>query len=151
MKKVVDVVRELAEPVVQDHGCELWDVEFQKEAGQWFLRLYIDKDGGVGIDDCEAVSRALDPVLDQADPIETAYVFEVSSAGVDRALKRPRDFEKFLGHEVDVRLYMAKDGSKVWTGTLQGFQDGDVTILVGKNTMTFRKAEIAVVRLAVRF
>ena len=85
MSKITDIVTELARPVVQQAGCELWDVEYVKEAGQWFLRVYIDKDGGVSIDDCEAVSRALDPVLDERDPIETSYTFEVSSAGAERS------------------------------------------------------------------
>ena len=75
MSKITDIVTELARPVVQQAGCELWDVEYVKEAGQWFLRVYIDKDGGVSIDDCEAVSRALDPVLDERDPIEASYTF----------------------------------------------------------------------------
>ncbi|MBQ8974855.1 MAG: ribosome maturation factor RimP, partial [Oscillospiraceae bacterium] len=104
MSKITDTVAALARPVVEQAGCELWDVEYVKEAGQWFLRVYIDKEGGVSIDDCEAVSRALDPILDESDPIETSYVFEVSSAGAERSLKRPSDFERFMGSLVEVRL-----------------------------------------------
>ena len=86
MSKITELVTDLARPVVEDNGCSLWDVEYLKEAGSWYLRLYIDKEGGVSIDDCEAVSRAVDPLLDEADPIQDAYTFEVSSAGADRPL-----------------------------------------------------------------
>ena len=89
MAKVTDVVAQLAAPVVEQAGCSLWDVEYVKEAGEWFLRVYIDKEGGVSIDDCEAVSRPLSDLLDEADPIEGSYTFEVSSAGADRVLKSP--------------------------------------------------------------
>ena len=90
MKKITDVVWELAEPVVQEHGCQLWDVEYVREAGQWYLRLYLDKDGGVDILDCEAISRRVSDLLDEADPIESSYVFEVGSAGLERQPQRPR-------------------------------------------------------------
>lgn len=96
MKKVTEVVRELALPVVEENGCKLWDVEYVREAGQWYLRLYIDKDGGVNILDCEAISRAMSDILDEADPIESSYIFEVASAGAERPLKRPSDFEQFM-------------------------------------------------------
>ena len=89
MKKVTETVRELALPVVEENGCKLWDVEYVREAGQWYLRIYIDKDGGVNILDCEAISRALSDILDEADPIESSYIFEVASAGAERPLKRP--------------------------------------------------------------
>ena len=100
MKKVTEVVRELALPVVEENGCKLWDVEYVREAGQWYLRLYIDKDGGVNILDCEAISRAMSDILDEADPIESSYIFEVASAGAERPLKRPSDFEQFMGSPV---------------------------------------------------
>ena len=151
MKKVVDIVAELAQPVVEKHGCELWDVEFVKEAGQWFLRVYIDRDGGVDIEHCEAISRELDKVLDDADPIETSYVFEVSSAGADRPLKREKDFMRDMGSKVDVRLYMAKDGRKEYSGTLTGYNAGDVTIEIGGKSVEFKKNEIALVRLGIEF
>ena len=105
-------IRDRAEPVAKAHGCELWDVEYVKEAGGWFLRIYIDKEDGVSITDCEAVSRALDPVLDERDPIPDSYTFEVSSAGAERTLKRPSDFERFMGHLVEVKLYKARDNRK---------------------------------------
>ena len=95
--KVTEQVAQFAEPVVQAHGCTLWDVEYVREGGEWFLRLYIDKDGGVDISDCEAISRALDPILDEKDPVPDSYNFEVCSAGLERQLKRPSDFAQFMG------------------------------------------------------
>ena len=92
MKKVTEIVAELAAPVVEEFGCRLWDTEYVREAGQWYLRLYLDKDGGVDILDCENVSRKVSDLLDAADPIEGSYIFEVSSAGAERQLKRPGDF-----------------------------------------------------------
>lgn len=150
MSRLTDRVAELAGPVVEAAGCRLWDVEYVREAGTWYLRVYIDKDGGVSIDDCEAISRALDPILDREDPIPESYVFEVGSAGADRELKRPRDFDEFMGHEVEVRLYRPLEGSKHFTGTLSGYDDGAVSILLptGK-TQRFEKNQIAQVRLAV--
>ena len=149
MSKITDTVLALAQPVVEAEGCEIWDVEYVKEAGAWYLRVYIDKAGGVSIDDCEAVSRALDPVLDEADPIPTSYFFEVSSAGVERELKRPRDFEKFLGSQVEVRHYQPVEGAKAHTGTLRGYADGVVTIEINGVEKTYQKAQVAQVRLSV--
>ena len=120
MKKVTDIVWELAEPVVKENGCELWDVEYVREAGQWYLRLYLDKEGGVDILDCEAVSRRVSDLLDEADPIESSYMFEVSSAGAERQLKRPSDFQRFLGQPVLVKTYKNRDGRKEFAGTLAG-------------------------------
>lgn len=108
--KITDQVWEFAEPLVQACGCSLWDVEYVREGGEWFLRLYLDKEGGVDIDDCEAVSRAVDPVLDEKDPIPESYRFEVCSAGLERQLKRPSDFERYLGEPVLVKLYRRRDG-----------------------------------------
>ena len=89
-----------AEPVVEGLGCKIWDVEYVREGGEWFLRIYIDKDGAVDISDCEKVSRAMDPILDEADPIPDSYNFEVCSAGCERTLKRPGDFQQFMGCQV---------------------------------------------------
>ncbi len=150
--KIVDLVRSFAEPVVLENGCTLWDVEYVREGADWFLRLYIDKDGGVDINDCERISRAVDPILDEKDPIPDSYHFEVCSAGLERTLKRPADFERFLGSAVLVRLYRPKDGSKEFAGKLEGYEDGNVTILLqnGKQ-LTFEKSEVALVRLRVEF
>ena len=151
MAKVTDVVAQLATPVVEQAGCSLWDVEYVKEAGEWFLRVYIDKEGGVSIDDCEAVSRPLSDLLDEADPIEGSYTFEVSSAGADRVLKKPEHFARFQGQEVEVKLYRPRDGRKDFVGVLRSWQDGDVTLDVGGESAIFEKKEIALVRLYPRF
>ena len=149
MSRITDIVSALARPVVEEEGCRLWDVEYVREAGSWFLRVFIDKDGGLGIDDCERISRRLDPMLDEADPIPDSYVFEVGSAGAERELKRPGDFEQFMGSEVEVRLYKPLNGSKVFVGTLAGYDDGDVTLKLGDQDMRFEKAAVALVKLHV--
>ena len=151
MSKITDLTAELARPVVEACGCTLWDVEYIKEAGSWYLRLYIDKEDGVSINDCEAVSRGVDPLLDEADPIQDPYTFEVSSAGADRPLKKPEHFEAFMGAEVDVKFYKAVNGQKNCTGILAGYNDGNVTLEMGGETVTFDKKEIAFVRLHVSF
>lgn len=143
MSKVTEKVEELARPVVEDEGCELWSVEYVREAGSWYLRVFIDKEGGVGIDDCERISRRLDPILDEADPIPDSYVFEVGSAGAERELKRPSDFEKFMGSEVEVKLYQPYEGKKSLVGKLEAYENGDITI----SSVQLRKSQIAQVKL----
>lgn len=100
MSKITEKVEALAKPVVEEAGCELWDVEYVREAGSWYLRVFIDKEGGVSIEDCERISRKLDPILDENDPIPDSYVFEVGSAGAERELKRPSDFERYMCSEI---------------------------------------------------
>ena len=151
MAKVTDIVAELAAPAVAAAGCELWDVEYVREAGSWFLRLYLDKEGGVDIIDCENVSRVVSDLLDEADPIEGSYTFEVSSAGAERVLKRPGDFERFMGSPVFVKLYKSKDGRTEFSGHLAGYENGDITVTVGKQTITFLKDEVAMCRLRIEF
>ena len=151
MKKVTDAVAELALPFVTAAGCTLWDVEYVREAGTWFLRVYIDHPDGVSIDHCEAVSRPLSDALDEADPIEGSYTLEVSSAGADRPLRKPEHFQQFLGAEVEVRLYKPRDGRKDFHGPLAGYADGDVTLTVDGAPMTFEKKDVALVRLYVTF
>ena len=150
MAKVTDTVAALALPVVENAGCSLWDVEYVKEAGQWFLRVYIDREGGVSIDDCEAVSRPLSDLLDQADPIEGSYTFEVSSAGADRVLKKPEHFAQFMGREVELKLYRPREGRKEFMGVLKAYEDGNVTLELGGGDTVFTKQEIALVRLYLR-
>lgn len=147
MSKITDRVFALAKPVVENEGCSLWDVEYVREAGSWYLRVYIDKEGGVSIDDCERISRALDPLLDEADPIPDSYVFEVGSAGAERELKRPSDFEQFMGSQVEVKLYQPKDGRKAFVGALAAYDNGRVTITSGKETLEYDKSQVAQVRL----
>ncbi len=147
MNKIEQKVWELAEPVVKANGCELWDVEYVRQAGTNYLRVYIDREGGVNIDDCEAVSRELDPILDEQDPVPDSYTFEVSSAGLERALKRPSDFEKFMGSYVAVQLYSAKFGRKEHLGHLTGYDNGDVTVRCAEEEYRFTSGEVASVRL----
>ena len=126
-------------------------MEYVKEAGDWYLRVYIDKEGGVSIQDCEAVSRPLSDALDEADPIEGSYILEVSSAGADRALKKPEHFRRFLGSQVDVKLYRAREGRKELTGTLLGCENGDVTLALSGEPVVLEKKDVAQVRLHVSF
>ncbi len=149
--KVTEIVWQYAQPIVEAQGCRLWDVEYVREGSQRFLRLYIEKDSGVDINDCEAISRAMDPILDEVDPIHEAYHFEVCSAGLERALKRPSDFERFLGSPVLVKLYRPRNGSKELPGILRGYDNGRVTVEIGQETVTFEKSEVALVRLRVEF
>lgn len=149
--KITELVESFARPVVEGLGLALWDVEYVREGADWFLRVYIDKDGGVDIDDCEAVSRALDPILDEKDPIPDSYHFEVCSAGLERVLKRPGDFQKFLGSPVLVKLYQPRKGLKEFPGTLAGYEDGRVTLQTPAETITFEKSDVAQVRLRVEF
>ena len=149
--KVTDLVAEFARPIVDQHGCELWDVEYVREGSEYFLRLYLDKEGGVDINDCEAVSRAVDPILDEKDPIPGSYHFEVCSAGLERALKRPGDFQRFMGSPITVKLYRPRNGLKEIPCVLKGYDDGKITVEAGKETITFEKSEVALVRLRVEF
>ena len=145
MSKISDKVEALARPVVEEEGCKLWSVEYIKEAGTWYLRIFIDKAGGVGIADCEAISRRLDPILDEADPIPESYVFEVGSAGAERELKRTSDFEQFIGSDVEVKLYQPYEGRKTLVGTLEEYNDGNITV----SGVELKKEQIAQVRLHV--
>ena len=149
--KITEIVAGFARPVVESQGCTLWDVEYVREGSDYFLRLYIDKDGGVDISDCEAISRAMDPILDEKDPVPESYHFEVCSAGLERALKRPGDFERFMGSPIMVKLYRPRNGLKEIPGILRGYEDGRVTAECGKETITFEKSEVALVRLRVEF
>ena len=152
MKKITELTAELAAPAIAEQGCTLWDVEYVKEAGTWYLRVLLDKEGGVDILDCEAVSRKLSDLLDEVDPIESSYMFEVSSAGAERQLKRPSDFERFMGSPVLVKTYKNRDGRKEFAGILAGYEDGAVLLdMGGQAPVRFEKAEVALVRLRVEF
>ena len=149
--KITEIVAGFAKPVVESFGCELWDVEYVREGSDYFLRLYIDKEGGISIEDCEAVSRPMSDLLDEADPIEGSYVFEVSSAGADRVLKTPEHFEQFMNTEGEVKLYRPREGRKEFVGLLQSYADGGVVIDMNGQSAEFTKQEIALVRLYPRF
>ena len=149
--KITDQVAEFAKPVVEGFGCELWDVEYVREGDQRFLRIFLDKETGVDINDCEAISRAMDPLLDEADPIAESYHFEVCSAGLERTLKRPADFERFMVSAITVKLYRPRNGLKEIPCVLSGYDNGKLTVTAGKETITFEKSEVALVRLRVEF
>lgn len=142
----------LLEPVVNGFGFELVDVEYVKEAGTWYLRAYIDKPGGITVDDCEAVSRKFSDILDEKDYIDDAYIFEVSSPGLGRPLKKDKDFQRSLGEEIEIRTYRAIEKQKEFIGILKEFDKDSVTIVYEDGTaQTFLKSEIALVRLAFDF
>ena len=149
--KITDQVTQFAQPIVEQFGCSLWDVEYVREGSERYLRLYIDKDGGVDIEDCEKIHRAVDPILDEKDPIAESYHFEVCSAGIERALKRPSDFARFMDSPILVKLYRPRNGLKEFPGILRDYEDGRVTVEAGKETITFEKSEVALVRLRVEF
>lgn len=135
---------EILNPIVEKHGFDLWDVEYVKEGGNWYLRAYIDKPGGIMVDDCEVVSRELSDILDEKDFIDEAYILEVSSPGLGRPLKKEKDFARSLGEEVEVRTYRAIDRQKEFIGILKDYDKDTVTIeYEDGETMTFDKADIA--------
>ena len=149
--KVTELVTAFAKPIVEEKGCSLWDVEYVREGSERFLRVYIDKEGGVCIDDCEAVARAIDPILDEKEPIPESYHFEVCSAGLERVLKRPSDFEQFMGSPILIKLYRPHNGLKEIPGILRGYEEGRITVEAGKETVTFEKSQVALCRLRVEF
>ncbi len=151
-KSYEEKTEEILLPILEKNGFELWDVEYVKEGGTWYLRAYIDKPGGIMVDDCEVVSRELSDILDKKDFIDEAYILEVSSPGLGRALKKERDFEKSLGKEVEVRTYRMIDKQKEFRGILKGYDQDTVTIETDNAQMqTFEKREIALIQLAFDF
>ena len=143
---------EILLPIVEKNGFELWDVEYVKEGCNWYLRAYIDKPGGINVDDCEVVSRELSDILDEKDYIDEAYILEVSSPGLGRPLKKEKDFERSLGEEVEIRTYRMIDRQKEFTGILKSYDKETVTIeMEDTQERTFEKSEIALIRLAFDF
>ena len=139
---------ELALPVIEELGLILWDVRFEKEGSGWFLRYFIDKENGLVIEDCENFSRAIDPLLDQADPIEQSYCLEVSSPGIQRDLIKPWHFDRYIGHSIAIRLFRAKDGIKEYKGKLLSYLDGIITIAQHEKPIIIQQSDAAYVRLA---
>ena len=137
----------MAEPIAKENGCYLYDVEYLKEGGFWFLRVYVDKEGGISLDECELVSRSLSEVLDKEAPIDRNYYLEVSSPGVERKLKTPEHFKRYLGETVDVGLYKAIGGAKQLTGTLKDYDGETVSLEVGGETVAIPQKETTVVHL----
>lgn len=133
-------------PILQENGLNLVDVEYVKEAGQWYLRFYIDKDGGVNINDCETVSRAMSDLLDKDDFIEDAYILEVSSPGLGRPIKKEKDFIRNTGREIEFKLFKAEDGIKEFTGILKAFDKDTVTVLLNEEEKVFERKNIALIR-----
>ncbi len=146
---VTKEVTALAQPVIEGLGMDLVDTEYIKEGSKWVLRIYIDKDGGVGLDDCQQVSEALDELLDQKDIIKTPYTFEVSSPGLDRPLKTDKDFQRYKGEQVEVHLYAPIEGSKMYTGALVGRQDGIIQITCEGKEMSFTEKDVAKINRAI--
>ena len=143
---------ELLLPIIERNGFELVDVEYVKEAGTWYLRAYIDKPGGITVDDCEAVSRAFSDILDEKDYIEDTYIFEVSSPGLGRPLKKEKDFARSIGEEVEIRTYRAIDRQKEFIGILVEYDKDTVTIeYEDETTQKFERNDIALIRLALHF
>ena len=143
---------ELLAPIVELNGFELVDVEYVKEAGTWYLRAYIDKEGGIAVDDCEVISRKLGEWLDKEDFIDESYILEVSSPGLGRPLKKEKDFIRSMGKDVDVRLYRQIDKQKEFTGALSAYDENTVTLTMEDGSkMVFEKPDIALIRLALDF
>ncbi len=140
----------LVMPLVEQNNFELVDVEYVKEGSNWYLRVYIDKENGINVDDCELISRALSDLLDEYDFIDDAYILEVSSPGLGRPLKKDKDFERSLMEEVEIKLYKAKDGSKDYKGILKAY-DKDTVTIEEDTEITFERNEIALIRLAFDF
>ena len=143
-KNIASVVRELVTPVADQMGFFIWDVEFVKEGADKYLRITIDNEDGITIEDCEKLHRAIDPVLDEADPISEAYILEVSSPGIERELKTPEHIDACEGWDVELKLYAPKNGSKSFRGVLCGYDDeGCVVIAQGEERVAFKPEEIA--------
>ncbi len=151
-KEVEALITAMVEPLLQDTGLTLVDVEYVKEVGTWYLRAYIDKPGVIAVDDCEAVSRRFSDILDEKDYIEDSYIFEVSSPGLGRPLKKEKDFKRNLGEEVEIRTYRAIDRQKEFVGILKSYDENTVTITYEDETeQTFDRKEIALIRQALDF
>ena len=150
--KTTEICEQIAAPMIASMGFELCDVTFQKEYGDWVLTFYIDKQDGVTIDDCEAVSKAIDPLLDEYDPIDQEYVLSVSSLGIDRPLKKDRDFERAMGKEVQIKLYAPLEKKKEWIGELISFNADSFAIRTeqGKELVILKK-DCALIRPNIRF
>ena len=153
MKKSTEaLIEELVLPITDEHNIELVDVEYVKEAGEYYLRIFIDKDGGVSLNDCEVITRAINPILDEKDPIKENYFLEVSSPGLDRPLKKEKDFLRYAGRDVEVKLYKAINGLKHFEAELVGLTENKtVKLILEGEEMELDKKDIALIRLAIKF
>mgnify|MGYP001136027827 CR=1 FL=1 len=143
MSKITDVVTELVLPITEEVGVSLWDVEYVRTGSENYLRILIDNENGVSIDQCEAVSKALDPLLDDVDIINDSFILEVASAGIERSLKKPEHFLKYEGSLIEVKLYAAVDGSKRYVGILSSFNDDSISLETDRETLTIPLEKIA--------
>lgn len=147
-KNTAAIAEELAAPILEEMGLQLWDVVYEKEGSGWYLRFYVDKEGGIDINSCEAFSRAISDVLDEADPIDGSYTLEVSSPGIERALTRDWHFETLMGQQLLVRLIRPVEGVRDFIGTLTDYRDGTLTLLLDEKTeMNVERGETAFIRL----
>lgn len=150
-KNIESITLGLVEPLANEHGFECVDVEFVKEAGHYYLRVFLDKPDGITVNDCEVISRALEAKLDTKDPVKDPYILEVSSPGLDRPLKKDKDFERHLGDMVELKLYKAVDKVKDFTGELSAYDEETLTVIVDEESMTFDRKDVAIIRLAIIF
>lgn len=147
-KNTAAIAEELAAPILEEMGLQLWDVVYEKEGSGWYLRYYVDKEGGIDINSCEAFSRAISDVLDEADPIDGSYTLEVSSPGIERALTRDWHFEALMHQQLLVRLIRPVEGVRDFIGTLTDYRDGTLTLLLDEKTeMNVERGETAFIRL----
>ena len=147
-KNTAAIAEELAAPILEEMGLQLWDVVYEKEGSGWYLRYYVDKEGGIDINSCEAFSRAISDVLDEADPIDGSYTLEVSSPGIERQLTRAWHFETLMGQQLLVRLIRPVEGVRDFIGTLTDYRDGTLTLLLDEKTeMNVERGETAFIRL----
>lgn len=154
MKKseIVDRVEKMVTAITDEKGYETVDVEYVKEAGQFYLRVVVDKEGGISLNECEEVSRELSPKLDENDFIDENYYLEVSSPGIDRALKRDKEFVKYKGRDVEIKLYKAIDGVKQFEGELVGLdEENNIVVIINNEEMKFNRKDVAIIRLAIKF
>ena len=141
----------LVSSIIKENNFELVDVEYVREAGNWYLRVYVDKEGGITVDDCEIVSRALSDKLDANDFIEDSYILEVSSPGLGRPLKKEKDFVRSIGKEVDIHLYKSIDRQKEFTGVLKSYSDTEIVLQIEESDVSFDRANVALIRLSFDF
>ena len=143
----IQTVYELAKPLADGLGLDLWDIRFEKEGADWYLRVFIDKDDGITVEDCEALSRPLNILLDETDPIDQAYIFEVGSPGLGRQLRKPEHFEKFIGEEIRIKLYKARNGQKEVIGLLKEYNNESIKLEIDGEEIEIPNSECGIARL----
>ena len=151
-KSIEATIEEIVQPIVDAKNFEILDIEYVKEAGEYYLRVYLDKEGGISLSDCEVVSRELSEILDKKDPIKDNYFLEVCSPGLDRPLKKEKDFIRYAGYDVEIKLYKPLNGTKQLEGELIGLtEDKKIKVVIDNNEVEFDKKDIALIKLAVKF